>query len=347
MEKRHVIDIRDNTHHPEQSELPLICFTVCAPAAVGTSAFSLGLGSGVLPAAFTVVLVTAGMLASIAHLARPLRALRSLAHLGSSWLSREILAVALFWLAAVLWLAAALAAQGAFAAVLGSAAAAPGGAAVWQIAARACNAVAVVLGVLLLWVIARAYRVHGQPAWDGSDTLWELVASAVGSGGTVAAAAASWGVFAGERIAVPLALLGAVALCALVASYAAARFALARREHRVGDLAQSEGTPRAVAAHKALQAKGRPRGYGRCSAIACAFSLVALGCAVLMAAFGGAALLLALALSASACAELAACAMLRSRFYSLAQHVRYVAVRNQRAAAAQRAIQGGRSQRTA
>lgn len=347
MEKSHVIDIRDNTHHPEQSELPLICFTVCAPAAVGTSAFSLGLGSGVLLAAFTVALVTAGMLASIAHLARPLRALRSLAHLGSSWLSREILVVALFWLAAALWLTAALGAAGVFGVAFGDAADAFGDVAAWRAASLACNAVAVVLGVLLLWVIARAYRVHGQPAWDGSDTLWELAAGAVGSGGTVAAAAASWGVFAGERIAVPLALLGAVALCALAASYAAARFALARRERRVGELAQSEDTPRAVAAHKALQAMGRPRGYERCSAIACAFSFVALGCAVLMASFAGAAFLIALALGACACAELAACAMLRNRFYSLAQHVRYVATRNQRAAAAQRAIQGGRPQRTA
>ena len=200
----------------ERSEVPLICFTVFAPAAAGASLFALPLGGGWALAAIVVLMVTAGMLASIAHLARPLRAPRSLAHLGSSWLSREILVVSAFWTLAVLWLLCELGGAGmfggavgaaassgaagepaieAFAAGSGAAGAAEGAAAaaVFPWAAVTCgfHVAAVVIGAVLLWVIARAYRVHGQPAWDGSDAFWELVAGALGSGGTVAAAVAA------------------------------------------------------------------------------------------------------------------------------------------------------------
>ncbi|HIT44478.1 MAG TPA: dimethyl sulfoxide reductase anchor subunit [Candidatus Aphodovivens excrementavium] len=347
-------EYRDTTFRAKQSEAPLICFTVCAPAAVGASVFSLGLGAGVLFAAAVVVLVTAGMLASLAHLARPLRALRSLAHLKSSWLSREILVVALFWAIAVLWLVSELGAMEALPQ-------ASSGGAFWRHASVACNACAAMVGIALLWVIARAYRVHGQPAWNGSDTVWELVGGAVGSGGAAAAALASWGVLAGVELfpgmggagglgaaltaypaaetALLLAFLGVVAVCALVASYALVRFASVRRERRVEALVQIEGSPRAFAAQRELQAQGKPRGYVRLSAVALTLALVALGCAVLTYVFGGAAPMCAAALVACFLVELAAQAAVRQRFYSLAQHLRYVATRGQRTAAAQRALQ--------
>ena len=196
----------------ERSEVPLICFTVLAPAAAGASLFALPLSGGWALAAVVVLMVTAGMLASIAHLARPLRAPRSLAHLGSSWLSREILAVSAFWALAALWLVCELGGALALGGAVGAASAggaagepvagalaagggAAGGAAAtvfpWPAAARGFHIAAVVVGIVLLWVIARAYRVHGQPAWDGSDTFWELAAGALGSGGTVAAAVAA------------------------------------------------------------------------------------------------------------------------------------------------------------
>lgn len=292
----------------ERSEVPLICFTVFAPAAAGASLFALLLGGGWAPAAVVVLMVTAGMLASIAHLARPLRAPRSLAHLGSSWLSREILVVSAFWALAVLWLVCEL------------------GGFPWSTAARGFHVAAVVVGAVLLWVIARAYRVHGQPAWDGSDTFWELVAGALGSGGTVAAAVAAGQGIAGFGGTLPLMLLGVVALIGLALSTVLIRFASGRRMRRVGELVDRERTPRALAARDTLTA-GEPRLYRRFNAVAIALALATL-CVGLLPLLGGlTAIATSIALAFSALSELVAQASIRNRFYSLAQHARYAVSR--------------------
>ena len=297
----------------ERSEVPLICFTTLSPAAVGAGAFALPLGGGWALAAVVVLMVTAGMLASIAHLARPLRAPRSLAHLGGSWLSREILVVSAFWALAVLWLVCELGGAGAFGGAAGA-------------AARGFHIAAVVVGVVLLWVIARAYRVHGQPAWDGSDTFWELVAIALGSGGTVAAAVVAGQGIAGFGGTLPLMLLGVVALIGLALSTVLIRFASGRRMRRVGELADRERTPRALAARDTLTA-GEPHLYRRLNAVAIAFALAAL-CVGLLPLLGGlTAIATAIALAFSALSELVAQASLRNRFYSLAQHARYAVSR--------------------
>lgn len=297
----------------ERSEVPLICFTTLSPAAVGAGAFALPLGGGWALAFAVVLMVTAGMLASVAHLARPLRALRSLAHLGGSWLSREILVVSAFWALAVLWLACELGGAGAFGGAAGA-------------AAHGFHIAAVVVGVVLLWVIARAYRVHGQPAWDGSDTFWELVAIALGSGGAVAAAAAAGQGIAGFGGTLPLMLLGVVALIGLASSSALARFASGRRVRRVGELADRERTPRALAARDALAA-GEPRLYRRFNAVAIALALATL-CVGLLPLLGGlTAIATSIALAFSALSELVAQASIRNRFYSLAQHARYAVSR--------------------
>lgn len=291
----------------ERSEAPLICFTVFAPAAAGASLFALPLGGGRALAAIVVLMVTTGVLASIAHLARPLRAPRSLAHLGSSWLSREILVVSAFWALAVLWLVCEL------------------GGFPWLTAARGFHVATIVVGAVLLWVIARAYRVHGQPAWDGSDTFWELVAGALGSGGAVAAAVAAGQGIAGFGGTLPLMLLGVVALIGLASSSAFIRFASGRRMRRVGELADRERTPRALAARDTLTA-GEPRLYRRFNAIAIAFALAAL-CVGLLPLLGGlTAIATSIALAFSALSELVAQASLRNRFYSLAQHARFAAI---------------------
>ena len=291
----------------ERSEAPLICFTVFAPAAAGASLFALPLGGGWALAAVVVLMVTAGMLASVAHLARPLRAPRSLTHLGSSWLSREILAVSAFWALAALWLVCEL------------------GGFPWSTAARGFHVAAIVVGAVLLWVIARAYRVHGQPAWDGSDTFWELVAGALGSGGAVAAAVAAGQGIAGFGGTLPLMLLGVVALIGLASSSALIRFASGRRMRRVGELADRERTPRALAARDTLTA-GEPRLYRRFNAIAIAFALAAL-CVGLLPLLGGlTAIATSIALAFSALSELVAQASLRNRFYLLAQHARFAAI---------------------
>lgn len=292
----------------ERSEVPLICFTTLSPAAVGAGAFALPLGGGWALAAVVVLMVTAGMLASVAHLARPLRAPRSLAHLGGSWLSREILVVSAFWALAMLWLVCEL------------------GGFPWSTAARGFHIAAVVVGVVLLWVIAKAYRVHGQPAWDGSDTFWELAAGALGSGGTVAAAVVARQGIVGFGGTLPLMLLGVVALIGLASSSALIRFASGRRMRRVGELADRERTPRALAARDTLTA-GEPRLYRRFNAVAIALALATL-CVGLLPLLGGlTAIATSIALAFSALSELVAQASLRNRFYSLAQHARYAVSR--------------------
>lgn len=328
----------------ERSEAPLICFTVFAPAAAGASLFALPLGGGRALAAIVVLMVTAGMLASIAHLARPLRAPRSLAHLGGSWLSREILVVSAFWALAVLWLVCELggalalggdpAADGVGAAGAAAGAAEPAGGFPWTAAARAFHGAAAVVGIVLLWVIAKAYRVHGQPAWDGSDTFWELVAGALGSGGTVAAAVA-----AGQGIAVggPLcpgsifgccsaATLGLIAILAISAACLVMGFAHRRRAIRVAALGKMEGGPRARAACDDLVQRGsEPRAYLILDSLAAACALAACAMALLLGGDAMGDLLAAVALALCAILELAAQASIRNRFYSLAQRVRFAA----------------------
>ena len=328
----------------ERSEAPLICFTVFAPAAAGASLFALPLGGGWALAAVVVLMVTAGMLASVAHLARPLRAPRSLTHLGSSWLSREILAVSAFWALAALWLICELggalalggdpAADGVGAAGAAAGAAEPAGGFPWTAAARAFHGAAAVVGIVLLWVIAKAYRVHGQPAWDGSDTFWELVAGALGSGGTVAAAVA-----AGQGIAVggPLcpgsifgccsaATLGLIAILAISAACLVMGFAHRRRAIRVAALGKMEGGPRARAACDDLVQRGsEPRAYMVLDSLAAACALAACAMALLLGGDAMGDLLAAVALALCAILELAAQASIRNRFYSLAQRVRFAA----------------------
>lgn len=328
----------------ERSEVPLICFTTLSPAAVGAGAFALPLGGGWALAFAVVLMVTAGMLASIAHLARPLRAPRSLAHLGSSWLSREILAVSAFWALAALWLVCELggalalggdpAADGVGAAGAAAGAAEPAGGFPWTAAARAFHGAAAVVGIVLLWVIAKAYRVHGQPAWDGSDTFWELVAGALGSGGTVAAAVA-----AGQGIAVggPLcpgsifgccsaATLGLIAILAISAACLVMGFAHRRRAIRVAALGKMEGGPRARAACDDLVQRGsEPRAYLILDSLAAACALAACAMALLLGGDAMGDLLASVALALCVILELAAQASIRNRFYSLAQRVRFAA----------------------
>lgn len=165
-----------------EDELPLIAFTVCTPAAAGITFVALldaiySLASsgqwvdGWRFAALAIAFTTVGMLASVLHLAKPLRAPRSLMHLSSSWLSREILAVSIFWGMTALWLTCAMIAPGALRG--GTAASSP----LPYIAAVLC-ACALVLGIALLFVIARAYGVSGQPGWNGPESLLELFAGA-------------------------------------------------------------------------------------------------------------------------------------------------------------------------
>lgn len=199
-----------------RSELPLIAFTTCEPAALGVALFGFtasladgpsgsavlpgllsgdsvlgasgALATGALPALIAWALCSIGMLASIGHLAKPLRAPRSLTNLRSSWLSREILLVGAFWVALTAWAAASLAGSGA--------------------AALLFEAMGCVIGAILMYVIARAYRVSPRPAWCGPEGLMELWACVLGAGSAILFASA------GAAVASPLAatVLAAAAL---------------------------------------------------------------------------------------------------------------------------------------
>lgn len=207
-----------------RSELPLIAFTTCEPAALGVALFGFtasladgpsgapvlsgllsgnsvlgasgALAAGALPALIAWTLCSIGMLASIGHLAKPLRAPRSLANLRSSWLSREILLVGAFWVALTAWVAASLAGSGT--------------------AALLFEAMGCVLGAILMYVIARAYQVSTRPAWCGPEGLMELWACVLGAGSAIlfASAGASAVAVASPLVATVLAAaaLGGVAL---------------------------------------------------------------------------------------------------------------------------------------
>lgn len=156
-----------------QSEYPLILFTTCIPAAEGVVLWALVLGGGFAASLLALLLTTMGMIASIAHLAKPFRAPRSLANLASSWLSGEIIAVSVFWAILVLWCGTALGAMGLF----GPEAMQP-----WTLWSSCVQVVACLMGAVLLFVIARAYHVSTRPAWCGYEGLAELWACAFGAG---------------------------------------------------------------------------------------------------------------------------------------------------------------------
>ncbi len=200
----------------KRSEAPLIAFTLCTPAAVGVAVLASMLGfwspggCTLLMSAASLALATVGMLASVFHLAKPMRAPFSLRHLKSSWLSREIVAVAVFWAFAAAWL-------------LGCAFA---NAAVFL----AGELLAAASGVVLLFVITRAYKVSTRPAWVGAEGLMELVAAACGAGSATVLCC----IFCGEAFGwvggIPAAVLAARLAVLCVAQ--AAAFALDVASHR-------------------------------------------------------------------------------------------------------------------
>ncbi len=300
-------------------ELPLIAFTTCAPAALGVALVALVEGIAAFSstglwfggwrfAALAVVFTTVGMIASVMHLARPLRAPRSLSNLRSSWLSREIFVVSAFWAMLVAWLLFALFASGTLAFVDAWTALVLG----W-LSLCACT-IACVMGVLLVFVIARAYRVSGQPGWNGPEALLELFAVALRVG---VPAASCLVLLASEYMDIPTSpwIAALVALvCVAVAAFldkraSAARMGRLRREVDAG--ANPHGrVPVALACVVSWQAE---RGYGLALSFSAACFIV-LAC--LVPAFRAIAVVLAML-----CA-LVAQAMLRAAFYGFCNPAR-------------------------
>ncbi|WP_168582597.1 dimethyl sulfoxide reductase anchor subunit family protein [Gephyromycinifex aptenodytis] len=165
-------------------ELPLVIFTVMAQMCVGAFV-TLGaihvLGARVDaktmdrvsdPALYALgPLLVLGLAASTLHLGSPLRAVNALRHVGTSWLSNEIITGMLF-----------LGAGAAFA-----------GAQFFKIgSARMRQALAMLaslIGLFLVYCISRVYSLRTVPAWDTPFTALRFYVTALLLGGLAVGAA--------------------------------------------------------------------------------------------------------------------------------------------------------------
>ncbi len=112
-----------------------------------------GSTAAALAAGVTLALGLAAFAASPLHLGRPAFALLAIRNLRSSWLSREILGLSAFGLAA-----------SAYAAIL--LAGLPG--------AKTAGAVASALGLFAMYATSRIYLVPGRPSWNSAHTVAEF-----------------------------------------------------------------------------------------------------------------------------------------------------------------------------
>ncbi len=287
-----------------KSELPLITFTTCVPAAEGAALCALLAGSPAGAAALAALLTTIGMIASIGHLAKPLRAPRSLANLASSWLSREIIVVSLFWGLLLIWLVTALGTTGML----------PSGAeASWAVLAFGADLAAVAVGALLLFVIARAYHVSTRPAWCSWEGLAELWACALATGPVGVMLSSGPDLSAG---AIPWALTVALPLAGLLVDVLACR----KREQRLSALAtvSDERIPLTLERYRRLMPRLRKLWGAEGGCVAA--SVLALVC---WAALDAAAMAWGLLLAAF-CGQLVIHGAIRAIFYDLPVQVRFV-----------------------
>lgn len=183
-----------------RSEAALVVFTLLVPASVGVVLFAPVLGGGTQGSLAAFLLASIGMLGSITHLAKPLRAPTSLRNVKSSWLSREIAAVSLYWAFVLAWL------------VCGQLARHPStaGAIPASSMSPVANDLALASGVVLLAVIERAYKVGTRPAWCGHECLVELAATALGAGGAIYAAVVGCPLGAASAVLLAGAVIGLV-----------------------------------------------------------------------------------------------------------------------------------------
>lgn len=204
----------------ERSESALVAFTLLVPASAGVALFALAFGGGVRPAITALALACVGMTGSITHLAKPLRAPTSLRNVRSSWLSREIATVSVFWAFELAWLASEAATIAARESALGFLVdAAP-------IASLLFRTSAVLSGALLLAVIARAYKISTRPAWCGPECLMELTACALGAGGALYAASAGLSLGGFGVVGIASAIAGIAGLALDVSSHRRRRLRL-------------------------------------------------------------------------------------------------------------------------
>lgn len=165
---------------------PLIALTLLCQAAWGLVALAwgsmietrdaaenAGLSLPLLHAAW--IALSLGLVASSAHLGRPRRAVRALTHWRRSWLSREVLALTVFW-----FLLSAI--------IAGVRMGAPS----WLY--RAATHAAAVTGLLAVYAMSRVYRVPSAVPWDTRRTTLLFFNSAALLGLNSAMLLASFGI---------------------------------------------------------------------------------------------------------------------------------------------------------
>lgn len=148
-----------------RDKLPLVMFTLLAQAGVGLYLVAGCLGKAGLEDAvlrWTLALTAVGMAISLLHLGSPLGAYRALGNLKSSWLSREIACLGVFF--TLVW------SEWIFASAMGPA----GGAAVGWLAFGA--------GALGLFSMAAVYAHTAIPAWSGWHTHNSFHSAAIVAG---------------------------------------------------------------------------------------------------------------------------------------------------------------------
>ncbi|HHF4970522.1 TPA: dimethyl sulfoxide reductase anchor subunit family protein [Haemophilus influenzae] len=158
-------------------ELPLVFFTVLAQSAVGAwLVFTFVLlnekntksRTYIHKVMFVILaLLGIGFIASIMHLGLPIRAFNSLNRVGSSMMSNEIAAGAIFFtLAGFYWLIAIL---GKMPVSLGN---------VWRI-------VTALIGILFMYVMNQVYHITSIPTWNNALTSWSFYLTVVLGGLTL------------------------------------------------------------------------------------------------------------------------------------------------------------------
>jgi DMSO reductase anchor subunit len=145
---------------PARRELPLVAFTLLGQMAAGMAAAGLAISYLPASAMWTIgLLLAAGALTSLLHLGRKRNAWRAARHTRKSWLSREVLAAALF---AAAW-AATAATQGLFKRTPSA----------WPMA---------LLGLGLVYSMSRVYQLRAVPGWNSWRTPAAFFLSAANLG---------------------------------------------------------------------------------------------------------------------------------------------------------------------
>jgi formate dehydrogenase iron-sulfur subunit len=177
---------------------PLVGFTALSPLAVGGLAGLLAVrgtpandADGGAIAVLAIALLA--LLASSAHLGRPLRAYRSIARLSTSWLSRE---VALF---------------GAFVLLL-AAYALPVPVSGWDERRGMVGILALLVGALSLLATGEVYRLPSRPAWNHWRTIASLLLGALGAGLLLGVFVGQLGVPGKDGVPVAVTTISAAAL---------------------------------------------------------------------------------------------------------------------------------------